>query len=152
MIKKQEAKQYNKFILTSKDLLKDPVSQFDKWFNEAIAENISIPEAMTLSTADHEGKVSSRIVLLKDVIEEDFIFFSNYKSRKGQQLEQNQYASLLFFWPDFERQIRIEGLINKTDSSISDHYFHSRPYESQAAACISPQSEPIAERVELEQK
>jgi pyridoxamine 5'-phosphate oxidase len=108
------------------------------------------PTAMVLSSVSPEMRPSSRVVLLKSVDEKGFVFFSNYLSRKGMHLKANPFAALTFFWPLTERQVRIEGIVGKTDAEESDNYFYSRPLESRINAIISPQSQPIASRSHLE--
>lgn len=135
------------------DLASEPIEQFSRWFAQAqAAESADWFEcnAMTLATADRKGAVSARIVLLKKVSPEGFAFFTNYDSAKAAQLAANPQASLVFYWPHLERQIRIEGLVAKTDSATSDEYFHERPRGSQVGAVASPQSREISSRDELE--
>lgn len=140
---------YKKFILDESTINKNPFVQFEKWLSEAITAKIPDPTAMNLATADQSGKVSSRIVLLKDFSETGFIFFTNYNSLKGKQLAENSSAALNFFWPLFERQIRIEGKISKISGKDSDAYFKERPLESQISAIVSPQSEIISNKYAL---
>ena len=128
----------------------DPIKMFEFWFDDVIKSEISYANAMTLSTADKEGNPSSRIVLLKHYDEKGFVFFTNYKGRKGLELRQRPQASLLFFWKELERQVRIEGSIEKTNASESDSYFDERSLESRISAIISPQSEKISDRDFLE--
>lgn len=130
----------------------DPISQFSKWFDEAIAANVPEHNAMTLSTATADGRPSARIVLLKGFDEKGFTFFTNYLSRKGKEISKNPYAALTFFWPSAERQIRIEGTIEKVSREESEKYFHSRPRGSQIGALVSPQSQEIPGRETLEKK
>lgn len=144
---------YEQKKLERHQLLPDPFAQFHLWFSEA--SDTERPEwfeinAMTLSTADLTGKVSSRIVLLKSVDTEGFTFFTNYDSAKGQQLAANPQASLLLYWPHNERQIRIDGLVTKTDANTSDSYFQSRPRGSQIGAIVSPQSQVVDDYHALE--
>jgi pyridoxamine 5'-phosphate oxidase len=133
-----------------KDADPNPFKQFEKWFHEAVRGECNEPNAMTLSTATKKGKPSSRIVLLRGLDNHGFNFFTNYQSRKGKELKENPYASLLFFWPEMERQIRIEGKIEFAPKEISDQYFSSRPRESRIGACASPQSKILKSRKELE--
>lgn len=125
-----------------------PIEQFKRWFTEAMEAKIIEPNAMTLSTAS-DNQVSSRIVLLKSV-GEGFTFFTNYSSKKGMDLSKNPQASLLFFWPELQRQIRIEGMVVKIATVDSKNYFKSRPLESQLGANVSAQSSVINSREELE--
>lgn len=132
------------------DLAPDPIRQFGQWFGEAAAAQIRDVNAMCLATATPEGKPFSRIVLLKALSERGFVFFTNYESEKGRQLARNTQAALNFFWPQLERQIRIEGVVEKTSVAESEEYFRSRPLGSQLGAWASPQSEVIADRATLE--
>ncbi|MEO5721686.1 MAG: pyridoxamine 5'-phosphate oxidase [Chthoniobacterales bacterium] len=132
------------------DLPADPIAQFSKWFGEAAAAEIRDVNAMALATATPDGTPDARIVLLKGVSERGFVFFTNYASAKGQQLEANPRVALNFFWVQLERQIRITGRAEKTSGAESEEYFHSRPIGSQFGAWASPQSEVIANRAALE--
>ncbi len=129
-----------------------PILQFSSWFEEAGKAGIPEPNAMVLSTVSSEGKPSSRVVLLKEFTSQGFIFFTNYLSKKGQELAKNPNACLNFWWGPLERQIRIEGVMEKISEKESDDYFYSRPIGSQAGAVISPQSTEIINREWLEQK
>lgn len=128
----------------------DPIQQFKIWWQDAIESRLDEPNAMTLATASMDGRPSSRIVLLKGINEEGFIFFTNYTSRKGKEIEANPYVSLLFFWKEMERQVRIEGTIQKISAEESDEYFNSRPRESRIGAWSSPQSSVIENREYLQ--
>ena len=128
----------------------DPILQFKKWFQEAMDAQIIEPYAMTISTVNSAHRPSSRVVLLRDVSEEGFSFYTNYLSRKGQDLAVNPFAAVNFFWPDLERQVRIEGKIVPLEAGVSDAYFASRPRGSQIGAWSSPQSEIIESRKVLE--
>lgn len=139
-------KNYSQKKLSEKKAATDPVNQFRKWWNQAVASKIVEPNAMTLATASPDGVPSARIVLLKGFSEEGFIFFTNYNSFKGQQLTDNPKACLVFFWKELERQVRITGLVQKIDASDSDTYFNSRPAGSQVGAIASPQSQVIESR------
>ncbi|MEI6061860.1 MAG: pyridoxamine 5'-phosphate oxidase, partial [Bacteroidota bacterium] len=130
----------------------EPVHWFREWLGEAIESGEPEPTAMVLSTVSSEWRPSARVVLLKSFDEKGFVFFTNYMSRKGVQLGGNHYASLTFFWPLTERQVRIEGVVSKVDTEESDRYFYSRPIESRINAIISPQSAPIASRSQLEEE
>jgi len=146
-------KQYSLAGLDESDVNPDPFAQFTHWFEEAqreIADSWFEANAMALATADSRGTVSNRIVLLKGVDEIGFRFFTNYDSEKARQIEANPNASLLFFWPQMERQIRISGKVQKTSSQLSKKYFESRPLKSRISAVASPQSKPVANRRELE--
>jgi pyridoxamine 5'-phosphate oxidase len=131
---------------------RDPIKQFQAWFDEAIAAKLPLPEAMNLATATPEGRPSSRMVLLKQVDHEGFVFFTNYHSAKAQQLESNPYAALVFYWPQLDRQVRIEGKVERTSVAESAEYFQTRPRESQIGAWASPQSSVIAGREVLEER
>ncbi len=141
--------EYLKGELHEKDMPADPLAMFSAWLEEAIKTNIPEPTAMALSTSTPEGLPSSRIVLLKEFSTEGFVFYSHYGSRKGQELENNPHAALLFFWPALEKQIRIEGAVKKVSAESSDAYFHSRPEESQIGTWASSQSQSIDNRDEL---
>lgn len=121
-----------------------PIAQLDVWINDAIKARAIDPTAMTLATVDAYGRPSARIVLLKSYDDDGLVFFTNYMSRKGHELAENPNASLLFYWPGLERQIRAEGRIEKTSDSESDDYFLSRPLASRISAWASPQSEAIS--------
>jgi pyridoxamine 5'-phosphate oxidase len=137
--------------LTEKDLAKDWLRQFEKWFQEAEAAKLTEPNAMTLATATREGRPSARTVLLKGVDGRGFVFYSNYESRKGRELEANPAASLVFPWLAIERQVIVEGTVTKVAREESEAYFHSRPRASQLGAWVSQQSSIIAGRLVLEQ-
>ncbi|RFZ90834.1 pyridoxamine 5'-phosphate oxidase [Mucilaginibacter conchicola] len=137
--------------LSEKDVDANPIKQFDKWFNDAINAKVHEPNAMTLATATTDGRPSARIVLLKGFSDDGFKFYTNYLSRKGKELAKNPNAALVFFWGDMERQIRIEGTIEKLDKWYSEKYFHSRPKASQISAVASPQSREIESREALEE-
>ncbi|GAA4427283.1 pyridoxamine 5'-phosphate oxidase [Pontibacter saemangeumensis] len=144
-------KNYARHELTEDAVLKDPIAQFNVWLQEAIQAEEAEPTALVLATVNAAGKPSARVVLLKDVSTEGFMFFTNYDSRKGLELAQNPFAALTFFWPALERQVRIEGSVVKVAPGISDTYFHSRPKGSQIGAWASPQSAEIASREVLEE-
>jgi pyridoxamine 5'-phosphate oxidase len=128
----------------------DPIRQFQLWFEQALDAQLPEPNAMTVATVDAEGRPSARILLIKGVDERGFVFYSNYESRKGRELAGNPHASLLFHWIELERQVRIEGVIEKTNAEQSDAYFTSRPLASRIGAWASEQSREIATRAELE--
>src|SRR5688572_19727489 len=131
---------------------RDPIKQFQAWFDDAIASKLPLPEAMNLATATPEGRPSSRVVLLKQVDQKGFVFFTNYHSAKAVQLESNPYAALVFYWPQLERQVRVEGKVERTSAQESAEYFQTRPRESQIGAWASPQSSVIADREVLEER
>ena len=143
---------YNAASLSESTTKSDPIKQFDLWFSEAQEANVPEQNAMTLSTATHDGRPSARIVLLKGFNEKGFIFFTNYLSRKGKEITKNPVAALTFFWPALERQVNIEGTLEKVSKEESEKYFHSRPKNSQIGAVISPQSQEIESRDVLEKK
>lgn len=134
---------YKSATLSEIDVEANPVSQFSKWFAEAMASQIYEPNVMTLATSTADGKPSARIMLLKGFDERGFIFYTNYLSRKGQEITKNAQAALVFFWPELERQVRIEGSLEKLNEKDSEAYFHSRPRKSQIGAIASPQSREI---------
>jgi pyridoxamine 5'-phosphate oxidase len=133
---------YEKGILLEQDAKASPFEQFGLWFNQALEQNVPEPTTMTLATADSQGRPSARIVLLKGFDEAGFVFYTNYNSRKGQDLAVQPWASLNFFWQALERQVRINGLIAKVSAQESDDYFHSRPLGSRLGAWVSAQSQP----------
>lgn len=143
-------KDYKLAALSEAGVEADPLKQFEKWFAEALRAQLPEPNAMTLATADREGRPSARIVLIKEVDAHGFVFFTNYQSRKGQDLAQNAYAALLFHWIDLERQVRIEGQVEKVNSEESEAYYRSRPLLSRIGAWASPQSQEIPDREFLE--
>jgi pyridoxamine 5'-phosphate oxidase len=143
---------YNLHELTEQLISPNPFEQFGWWFEDATGSGILEPNATVLSTATPDGKPSSRVVLLKAFDEQGFIFYSNYHSRKGRELEKNNQASFLFYWDKLERQVRIEGVIEKIDVTLSEEYFSSRPFESRLSAIVSEQSEEIPSRQYLEDK
>lgn len=134
---------YEKSELLESTLQATPLQQFDLWFQEALHAKVLEVNAMTLATATTDGRPSARTVLLKGYDKSGFVFFTNYLSRKGAELTRNPHASLLFFWPELERQVRIEGLVHKIPAAESDQYFHSRPLASRIGACASPQSQQV---------
>lgn len=143
-------KEYKQRSLLESDIEKSPFSQFRKWWDEAMHSGIDEVNAMTLATASSDGLPAARIVLLKGYDEKGFVFFTNYESYKGLQLEENPRACLVFFWKELERQIRITGLVEKTSATESDTYYNSRPANSRIGAWASPQSRVIANREWLE--
>lgn len=144
-------KDYQLKSLTEAEVAKNPFTQFSTWWDEAVGSAIDEVNAMALSTVSLEGRPSSRIVLLKGFDEQGFVFFTNYNSDKGRQIEQQQFVSLLFFWKELERQVRIEGKATKVAEEESDAYFNSRPVGSRLGAWASPQSQKITDRSVLEQ-
>jgi pyridoxamine 5'-phosphate oxidase len=144
-------KDYSRASLSQNDVLADPVSQFMKWFDEAIMAQVPEPNAMSLATVDEHGRPSSRIVLVKGIDQRGFSFFTNYDSRKGRELRDHPQAALLFHWVELERQVRIEGRVSMLPEADSEAYFNSRPLGSRIGAIASVQSAPIADRSQLEQ-
>ena len=128
----------------------DPIAQFEKWFAEARSAGLKEPNAMTLATVSPEGRPSARIVLLKDLDEFGFVFYSNYESQKGVELDRNHQAALVFYWAELERQVRVEGVVEHTSREEAEAYFHSRPRGSQLGALVSMQSSVIEGRAPLE--
>jgi len=145
-------REYRGNELTEETAGNDPFSLFGQWLNEAIRSEAPDANAMSLSTASPDGTVSSRMVLLKSFSEEGFTFFTHYHSRKGKQLSANPRAALLFYWPELNRQVRVEGAVVRLPDEDSDRYFDSRPRESRLGTWISPQSQVIPHREYLEQK
>lgn len=144
-------KEYTAGGLSEADVDADPLRQFEKWFGQALTANLPEPNAMTLATAAADGQPSARVVLLKAFDASGFTFFTNYDSRKGRELTANPRAALLFFWPQMQRQVRIEGTVERIAEVESDAYFHSRPLGSRLGAWASAQSEVIAGREVLEE-
>ena len=129
---------------------RNPINLFRTWFDEAIASGSRLPDAMTLATATKGGKPSARMVLLKQVDDQGFVFYTNYRSSKANELEENPQAALVFYWTHLDRQVRVEGSVTRVSSAESDEYFKTRPRESQIGAAASPQSEVIESREVLE--
>ncbi len=140
--------QYGKESLDESTCPADPMVLVKEWIEKAIEFHAFEANAFVLSTTSH-GRSSSRVVLLKEITENGFVFFSNYKSKKGIEIETNPIASMLFFWPDMERQLRIEGALTKIPASESDVYFDSRPLDSRLSAVVSPQSNVIESMEDL---
>ena len=138
--------------LSEKSVDIDPLVMFEKWFRERINSGILYPEAFSLATASPSGEVSVRTVLLKDFGNDGFVFFTNYSSKKGRQLEANPMVAMLFYWPEKGRQIRVEGVVNKVSAEDSFRYFSSRPRKSRIGAWASNQSSPIPGRDYLEKR
>lgn len=148
----QIRREYTRAGLLEKDMSDDPIQQFDKWFKIAVEEKFTDPNAMTLATANAQNRPSARIVLLKDFDSRGFVFYTNYGSRKGSDIEENPYVAAVFYWAELERQVRIEGSVKKVSIKESEEYFHSRPFDSQIGAWASHQSEEISGREELEMR
>ncbi|QIP13474.1 pyridoxamine 5'-phosphate oxidase [Spirosoma aureum] len=145
-------KEYSLNGLDTTDVLSDPIAQFQVWFNDALNAKVPEPNAMYVSTVTADGRPDGRIVLLKGISEAGFVFFTNYESRKGQELASHPFATLTFFYQELERQIRIEGQVEKVSSDESDAYFSSRPRGSQIGAWVSNQSLVIESREVLENR
>lgn len=145
-------KDYSRANLTEADVDPDPIRQFSTWFRQALDADIPEANAMSVATVGADGRPSARILLIKDVDSAGFTWFSNYASRKGRDLDAHPYAALLFYWVGLERQVRIEGRVEKLSAAQSDAYFQSRPLKSRLAAIASAQSEPVASREALEQR
>ncbi|OUD13800.1 pyridoxamine 5'-phosphate oxidase [Thioflexithrix psekupsensis] len=145
-------REYTQARLNVAETHADPFKQFSKWFEEAMNADLLDINAMTLATASRDGYPSARIVLLKEFDEKGFVFFTNYHSQKGHMLAENPRASLLFYWAELERQVRIEGRVEKISPEDSDAYFHSRPLGSQLGAWASDQSQVIDSKEVVEKK
>lgn len=143
---------YNKSELREDIINPNPFEQFKVWFADVQQSSIREANAMVIATATANGKPSARIVLLKEITDKGFVFYTNYGSRKGQEIDQNPHAQILFFWDELERQVRIEGTIEKISAEASDKYFYSRPIESQYGAMVSNQSSVVPNREYLEEK
>jgi pyridoxamine 5'-phosphate oxidase len=143
---------YTKHSLDEADVDKSPILQFEKWFRQAVDAKLPEPHIMTLATVGIDGKPSARILLMRNFEEQGFVFYTNYNSKKGQQSKQNAHAAMCFFWPELERQVRIEGVLVKQSAEESDLYFASRPRGSKIGAWVSPQSHVISSRKELDEK
>jgi pyridoxamine 5'-phosphate oxidase len=139
-------------ILREEDMAADPIRQFQRWFDEAVAANVPQPEAMTLATATPDGRPSARVVLLRGCDDRGFVFFTNYTGRKGRELSANPQAALVFYWEPVDRQVRVEGTVERTSAEESDAYFAGRPRGSCIGAWASPQSIVLAGRNVLEQR
>ena len=142
-------REYSKAKLNVSRVASDPCEQFRKWMQESLESDVPEPTAMVLSTASKDGVPSSRVVLLKGVENNQFLFYTNYDSRKGQELSVNKRAALTFFWPEMERQINIRGLVERTSEAKSDEYFASRPWKARVGAWASKQSEQLTSRGQL---
>jgi len=143
---------YTRDGLTESAADPDPLHFFHRWFDEALAAGVTEPNAMTLATVDDDGQPAARIVLLKGLDERGFVFYTNYESRKGREMAAQPRAALVFWWEALERQVRIEGTVEKVTPEESDAYFASRPRGSRLGAWVSDQSQPIADRSVLEEK
>lgn len=142
--------EYMRESLDEQDVARDPITQFNRWFDEAVKARMPIANAMTLATVSATGRPAARIVLLKGVDHAGFVFYTNYDSRKGREIAANPHAALLFHWTELEREVRIEGRVEKVPAAESDEYFDGRPLGSRHAAIASPQSAVVANRAALE--
>lgn len=145
-------KEYTQSGLSEADADPNPFGQFQKWFDQALAAQLLEPNGMTLATIAPDGKPRARIVLLKNFDERGFVFYTNYESHKGQELTQTPWAALVFWWTELERQVRIEGRVEKVSDAESDAYFHSRPVGSQLGAWASEQSQVVSSREVLDRR
>lgn len=145
-------KDYTLLGLSETDADPNPFKQFQLWFDQALAAQLPEPNAMTVATATPDGKPRARLVLLKNFDQRGFVFYTNYKSHKGQELAINPLAAITFWWAELERQVRIEGRVEKVSDQESDEYFHSRPLNSRLGAWVSEQSQVIESREVLEQR
>jgi pyridoxamine 5'-phosphate oxidase len=145
----QLRKSYERAELDESSSEQTPLLQFDRWLKEALAAELPEPNAMTLATVSAEGRPSTRIVLIKGYDEQGIVWYTNYQSRKGQELAHSPWAALQFHWVELERVVRIEGRVEKTSDQESDEYFHSRPLDSRLGAWASPQSQVISSRATL---
>lgn len=144
-------REYGELSLTEACMPDSPITQFESWFKEVLNAEKSDPTAMVLSTVDQKGCPDSRVVLLKGLEEDCFIFYTNYQSAKAIQINQTPYVALNFYWPQMARQVRIRGRIKQVSQAESDAYFSSRPFHSQLSSMASPQSQALKDRMELEQ-
>lgn len=145
-------KDYDQGALDEAAIAGDPFLQFERWMKDALAAGVREPNAMALATVDETGRAASRMVLLRGVDARGFVFFTNYDSRKGREIGFNPLVGLCFFWPELERQVRIEGRVSRTSAEESDEYFRGRPRDSRLGAWASPQSEVIESRAWLERR
>ncbi len=141
--------EYTKRGLSRNQIPDNPFLLFEQWLGQAISQEVNEPTAMLVGTVSPEGHPSTRTVLLKEVVDQKFVFYTNYLSRKGKHIAENPAISLSFVWHELERQVHIEGFAKPLSPTISDEYYHSRPYKSQIGARISPQSQPIPSRSKL---
>lgn len=145
-----EREEYRRTGLNERNCETNPIVQFERWMKEAQSAHLKEPNAMTLATATRDGRPSGRVVLLKEVSDTGFVFYTNYTSRKARELETNPFAALTFYWPELERQVRVEGSVRRVPSPQSEAYFRSRPRGSRLGAWASRQSEVVGSREELD--
>lgn len=143
-------KEYTRRGLNEADMAADPIVQFQRWFDEALGAGLTEPNAMTLATVGPGGRPSARVVLLKGYDARGFVFYTNYEGRKAAELDASGWAALVFYWAQLERQVRVEGAVERVSAAESDAYYASRPLGSRLGAWASPQSRPIGSRAELE--
>ncbi len=141
--------EYSSKSVTTDDLADDPIVQFEIWMDEAVKAEVKEPTAMTLATADHENQPSTRIVLLKGIVDGRLYYYTNYNSKKGKDILQNPKVAITFFWAEIERQVNINGIVEKASDQESDNYFDTRPYSSRVGAWASPQSGVISNRATI---
>jgi pyridoxamine 5'-phosphate oxidase len=144
--------EYMRAGLSEADAQRDPIRQFERWFQDALDAGLPLPNAMTLATVDASGAPAARVVLLKGIEDGGFVFYTSYASRKARELAARGAACLVFLWSDLERQVRIEGTVQKVAAAASDSYYASRPLGARLSAWASEQSEPVASRTVLEQR
>lgn len=144
--------EYMRAGLSEADAQRDPIRQFERWFQDALDARLPLPNAMTLATVDASGAPAARVVLLKGIEDGGFVFYTSYASRKARELAARGAACLVFLWSDLERQVRIEGTVEKVAAAASDSYYASRPLGARLSAWASEQSEPVASRAYLEQR
>ena len=145
-------KEYTQHSLNETDVVSNPLQQFERWFDQALKAQVMEANAFNLTTIDSDGKPHSRMVLLKGLTDKGFEFFTNYNSHKAQQIQANPWVSMTFFWPELERQVRVEGRASKISKERSQEYFFSRPHQSQLGAWASNQSEILSSRTLLEDR
>jgi len=143
---------FKKGSLDEKDVDANPINQFHVWFDQAVDSKVNEPNAFMLATVGADSKPAARVLLLRNFNEDGFVFYTNYHSRKGIQSEENPNAAMSFFWPELERQVRIEGFLIKQSPEESDEYFNTRPRSSKVGAWVSPQSHVIKDRKELDER
>ena len=145
-------KEYMLHGLSESDVDADPIRQFRAWFDQALTAGLAEPNAMTVATATPDGRPSARMVLIKGVDQRGFVFFTNYESRKGQELDRNPYAALVFYWAELERQVRVTGTVERVSAEESEDYFRRRPLPSRLGAWASRQSSVLPDRATLERQ
>lgn len=144
--------EYGRQRLSQEKMLADPVEQFRQWFKEAELAGVKEPNTMTLATVNKQSQPTIRVMLMKEIIDQGVVFYTNFKSRKGREMEGHPETALNFYWQDMERQVRFDGIVSKVPDDESDQYFHTRPRGSQLGAWVSAQSETISSREYLEEQ